>query len=176
MKKIIAFALFISSLNAFSTECTGIVKCGFEYSKMTNYELEFDKKVNFGRLTLINDNLELNKDNVYNEFEIFLNDNMIDLAKTKSFKGVISSLREPEYNYAPIVMVRKDDIPPFINPQGPVTLVYKFTKNLETLKNKKINKLNEKVKVIEFKDKIFASGKYDDARNFMEELIKEDNK
>lgn len=176
MKKVFLFALLLNTSNAFSAECTGIIKCGFEYSKLTNSDLDFDKKVNFQSLTLINDNIELNKDNVYKEFEIFLNDNMLDLSKTKNLKALVSSLREPEYNYAPIIMVRKDDIPPFINPQGPVTLVYKFNKNFESLKNRKINKLAEKIKVIEFKDKIFASGKYEDARNFMEELIAEDNK
>lgn len=175
MKKLMSLFLFLLTQNAYSTPCTGVVNCSFEYAKLTNYELDFDKKVNFSQLTLINDTIDLNKENVFTEFETFLNDNMIDLYKSKSLKAVINSLREETYNYAPIVAVTKEDIPPFINPKGAVTLVYKFNKNYEMHKTKKVLKLSEKIKVTEFKDKVFASGAYEDARSFMEELIKEDN-
>lgn len=177
MKLFFVFLVLSMSTQAFAKECVGIKKCALEYATQTNSEVLFDKKVNFDNVTLLNETLVYEDISIAADFEKFLKDNFFAFNAIKLKKVEIISLREDKFNYAPIVLVtREEGIPPFINPQGEVTLVYDTSKKFADLSNKKIVKALKEVKKteVENSNKILLSGIYEKAREAMELIVKED--
>lgn len=175
----IFLALVTLSGQAFSKECAGIKKCALEYASLTNSEVLFDKKINFDNVSLLHETLTYEDISIAADFEKYLKDNFFAFNTIKLKKVEIISLREGESNYHPIVSVsREEGIPPFINPEGEVTLVYDASKKFADISNKKIEKAIKELKrtEIENSNKILLSGIYSKARTAMELIVTEDIK
>lgn len=177
MKLVLILLGLLVSGQIFAKECVGIKKCALEYATQTNSEVLFDKKVNFDNVSLLNETMTYEDISIAADFEKFLRDNFFAFNAIKLKKIEIISLREDKFNYAPIVLVtREEGIPPFINPQGDVTLVYDASKKFSDLSTRKIEKALKDVKKTEIENtnKILLSGAYEKVREVMELIVKED--
>jgi hypothetical protein len=109
--------LVMFSSGSFAEVCEGINACSELYTKFTGEKLVMDKISD--EMTLAAENANFSKENVRQEFRLYLNKNAVVLNGNK-----LEPMRNGGFLGAPIYIVSLSNMPQMINKDGLVTLVY----------------------------------------------------